>query len=101
MIQIVPVSQAAPLFEKQGVASTETQSLAGLPFADILQESMEQMWETQRISNQDAYDLAMGNTDDIASVMIHSAQATAAMEMTVQLASRAVSAYKEILQMQI
>ena len=69
MIQIVPVSQAAPLFEKQGVASTETQSLAGLPFADILQESMEQMWETQRISNQDAYDLAMGNTEDRKSVV--------------------------------
>lgn len=101
MIQIVPVSQTAPLFEKQGAASTETQSFAGLPFADILQESMEQMWETQRVSNQDAYNLAMGNTDDIASVMIHSAQATAAMELTVQLASRAVNAYKEILQMQI
>lgn len=101
MIQIVPISQMPSLFEKQGVSTGETKPLSGLPFADILQESIETMQETQRISNQDAYDLAMGNTDDIASVMIHSAQATAALEMTVQLASRAVSTYKEILQMQI
>jgi len=101
MIQIVPISQTAPLFEKGSTSSAEGEGLSGLPFADILRESMDQMMETQKVSNQDAYDLAMGNTDDIASVMIHSAQATAAMEMTVQLASRAVSAYKEILQMQI
>ena len=98
MIQIVPISQTSPLFEKQA-ATAEKDLVSGLPFADILKESMEQMQETQKISNQDAYDLAMGNTDDIASVMIHSVQATAALEMTVQLASRAVSAYKEVLQM--
>ncbi len=101
MIQIVPISQTSPLFEKQGSSSGENQPLSGLPFADILQQSMETMQETQKISNQDAYDLAMGYTDDIASVMIHSAQATAALELTVQIASRAVSAYKEVLQMQI
>ena len=65
MIQIVPISQTSPLFEKQA-ATAEKDLVSGLPFADILKESMEQMQETQKISNQDAYDLAMGNTDDIA-----------------------------------
>lgn len=42
MIQIVPISQTSPLFEKQA-ATAEKDLVSGLPFADILKESMEQM----------------------------------------------------------
>ena len=52
-------------------------------------------------NRDDAYDLAMGRTDDLAAISINSAKAAVALEMTVQVASRAVTAYKEILQMQI
>lgn len=62
---------------------------------------MKNLQETRKISDQDAYDLAMGRSDDLAAIAIHSAQATTALELTVQIASRAVSAYKEILQMQV
>jgi len=100
MTQIIPISQMEPLFQHKA-ASEETSAVSGIPFADILQESIQTMQETQKASTQDAYDLAMGNSDDLAGIMIRSAQATAALEMTVQVASRAVNAYKEILQMQV
>lgn len=98
-MNIIPISQITPIFENEGSAASKQAS--GLPFADILQESMQNLREAQAVSRQDAYDLALGRTDDLASIAIHSAQSTTALELTVQVASRAVNAYKEILQMQI
>lgn len=59
------------------------------------------MQETQEVSRQDAYNLAMGRSDDLHSVMIHATQASTALKMTVELTSRVVNAYKEIMQTQI
>lgn len=98
MIPISGISPMSPLFGEEKKA-VEKQS--GVPFADILKESMQNLQEAQAVSQQDAYDLAMGQSDDLHTIAIHSAQATAALELTVQVASRAVTAYKEILQMQI
>ena len=67
----------------------------------MLKNAVENLKETQIQSQQDNYDLAMGNTDNLAAIMIKSAKADAAVTMTVQLTSRAVNAYKEIMQMQI
>ena len=99
MTQIVPISGMKPLFEQnaQGAVRQETT----MPFSNILQESLQNLQQAQEVAAQDSYNLAMGNADDLHSIMIHSAQATAALEMTVQVASRAMNAYKEILQMQI
>lgn len=98
-MQIIPISAVTPLFEQNKTAATQQSSQ--IPFADILQDSMQEYIDAKKLADQDAYDLAMGNTDDIAGIAIRSAQATAALETTVQVASRAVNAYKEILQMQI
>lgn len=70
-------------------------------FADYLKESVMKVKELEAASDQSAYDLAVGNTDNIESVMIQSAKASAAVETAVQITTKAVNAYKEILQMQI
>lgn len=100
---IIPISQMpsiSPLQEThqevQGV-----QQGSSLPFADIFQQAIETMQETQAVSEQDAYNLAMGKTDDLHTVMINSEKAATALELTVQLTSRALSAYNEIMRMQV
>ena len=98
----IRINEATPAFFSLGAGSASTSSeTSGVPFSDLLEESMKNLQETRRISDQDAYDLAMGRADDLATIAIHSAQASTALELTVQIASRAVSAYKEILQMQV
>lgn len=99
---IVPISQMSSFAELQKQTS-DTQQAAGthMPFADVLQDAVKTMQETQEVSRQDAYDLAMGRSDDLHSVMIHSTQASTALKLTVELATRAVNAYKEIMQVQI
>ena len=82
---------------KNSSANTTTQS----SFASMMQEAMTSLEQSQRLSAEDAYNLAMGDVSSLHSMMINSAMETAAVETVVQITSRAVSAYKEIMQMQI
>lgn len=100
---IVPLSGIAPVETVQTLGETAEpqKTSASMPFGDMLREAIENFSETQKAAEQDAYALVTGDTADLHSVMIRSTMQQASLEMTVQLASRAVSAYKEILQMQI
>ena len=98
---IVPISQMSPFAELQKQTSDTHQTVGSMPFADVLQNAVKTMQETQEVSRNDAYQLAMGRSDDLHSVMIHSAQASTALKLTVELTTRAVNAYKEIMQVQI
>lgn len=97
---IVPITPMKMVLGEQPEMQQRS-AATNVPFADILKDSINNLQELQAVSQQDAYDLAMGNAADIETIMINSAKATAAMELTVQVATRAVNAYKEILQMQI
>lgn len=85
--------------EPQSVGETlknETKS-----FADYLMDSVKKVKELEAASDQSAYDLAVGNRNDLENVMIESAKASTAVEATVQIVTRAVNAYKSIVEMQI
>lgn len=101
---IVPLS-SLPSIEGAGAGGTRTsgavQGGGGVPFADVMKSAMENLTQTQQVAAQDSYDLAMGDVSDLHSMMIHAAQETTAIETVVQLTSRAVSSYKEIMQMQV
>lgn len=102
---IVPVSQLNPAMTIEELKNkAEVQADAGnneTSFENLLSQAMDNVRETQEVAAKDSYDLAMGNSDDLHTIMINSAKATAAVEMATQLTSRVISAYKEISQMQI
>ena len=106
MSQFSPIQPIQPIerlssLDSQVSAVGQSGTVSGLPFAGILQQAISDMQETTAASNQAAYDLAVGNVDDPSQVMITSAKATTAIEFATQLSSRVVSAYKEIMQMQV
>ena len=70
-------------------------------FEQTLKDKIQEVRDLEEESKQLSYDLAMGKTDDLTSVMIQSAKAQTALELTVQVTTRAVNAYKEIMQMNI
>ena len=100
---IIPLSQVSSLFptgEAQGAAGA-TQTQATVPFADMLKDAMRTMQETRAVANEDSVNLALGQTDDLHTMQINSVKAATAVEFTTGLASRALSAYNEIIRMQI
>lgn len=70
-------------------------------FAGIMQEAIETLRQTQAASVADSYNLAMGDVASLHDMMINTVMEATAVETAVQVTSRAVSAYKEIMQMQI
>lgn len=101
IIPITKMPSITSLEQLQQVQMPPQDSGSTIPFADILSEAMDTVKETQAISQQDAYNLAIGNMDDLHTMQINSSKATTAMEFTVELTTRAVSAYNEIMRMQV
>ena len=97
---LTPLQHLHPLESNGQIKPT---SLAGsqLPFADLLSQAMQDVAKTQQDSVNDAYDLVMGTGEDLHTIMIRSAMETAAIETAVELTTRVVGAYKEIMQMQV
>lgn len=99
---IVPI---APM-ERMDFAKIEQISGAGaqgtaIPFANILKDVMHSYEGVQAAATQDSYNLAMGDVNDIAQMQTNSLKLNAVVETTVQLTTRTVNAYKEIMQMQV
>lgn len=97
---IVPMSSLPALSMQQQQTKTQQQD-SNIPFADVLSDAMKNAAETRKMSQEDSYKLAVGEADDLAAVMIGASKATIAMEFAVELTSRAVGAYNEIIRMQI
>lgn len=100
---IVPLSSIPSLPGISSVTETgsDTTQVGQGPFSAIMQEALDTLRSSQEAAAQDSYSLAMGDVSDLHSLMINSAMETTAVETVVQLTSRAVSAYKEIMQIQI
>ncbi len=100
---IVPISQMPSIDQIKATQATPEieSSSSGIPFADVFKDVLAEQQATQALATQDSIDLAIGNIDNLHEVSINGERATAALELTVQMATRALSAYNEILRIQI
>ncbi len=88
-------------FSQPETTTVQAQSAGGSSFQDILQQAMQNYEQLQAVSEQDGEALALGQADDLAQVQINTFKAQSALQTAVQLTSRTVSAYKEIMQMSV
>lgn len=70
-------------------------------FGDLLKQTMSDYAKLEQVTAQDSRALALGTADNLTQIQINSMKAEAALQTTVQLTTRTVNAYKEIMQMQI
>ena len=98
---IQPISPIQTLDVNSQAQAVGNSNAAKIPFSGVLQDAVENLQETEKIANQGSYDLAMGNTDDLSGLMIDGTKYATALEFTVQLSTRIVNAYKEVMQMQV
>lgn len=98
--QIEPIKPLS--FEKDGLgAASPAEGLSSMPFADVLREAVSTYEGAKIETDADSLALSLGDINNLAQVQINSMKAQAALSTTVQLTSRAVTAYKEIMQMQV
>ena len=94
-----PLKTIEPLAER-GTRLLKTDN-SGQSFEQRLESAINNVRELEEASNKASYDLAVGNTDDLNSVMLAATKAQIAIQMTTQITTRAVNTYREIMQMNI
>ena len=90
--------------------STETAIPAGFPnpaekstasFADRLGSAIEQVNDAQATANKSALAYETGATDNLASVMVDQQISSLGFQMTMQVRNKALSAYRDIMNMPV
>lgn len=71
------------------------------PFLSRLSEAVRAVNQTQVEANTQAEKLATGEADNIQDVVLSLEKADLALQLTVQVAQRAIDAYREISRMQV
>lgn len=96
------LSPIAPVSFDTASPLTKTESdTSAIPFADVLKEAVSNYTSISEVTQAEGEALALGDVDNLAQLQIDSMKAQAALSTTVQLTSRVVGAYKEIMQMQV
>jgi flagellar hook-basal body complex protein FliE len=81
--------------------ATGTQAAGGGDFASMLASSLDQLQATQSTADSLATQAATGTLKDVSDYMIASSEASLATETVVTLKNQAVSAFNEIMRMQV
>ena len=97
---IVPIEPMRPMeFSEPG--KTLKPQVRQNAFQNVLDGAISALETTQRASQADAYRLAFGEVDNLAEVMINTMKAETMIQTTVQITSRMITAYKEIMNIQV
>ncbi|TCP61377.1 flagellar hook-basal body complex protein FliE [Rhodovulum bhavnagarense] len=77
-------------------AATEAPS-----FAQRLGQAVDQVAQAQQTASQSASDFEAGRTDDLARVMVDQQVASLGFELTLQVRNKALTAYRDIMNMPV
>lgn len=100
---IVPMNGIAPLdILSQNSESTSSAAQAGgASFKDVFKQALENVEDTQRVSQEDSIKVALGEVDDLHTVQVNLQKAQAAVDVFVSMKNTALDAYREIMSMSI
>ncbi|MEK7279872.1 MAG: flagellar hook-basal body complex protein FliE [Nitrospirota bacterium] len=88
------IAKEGPTLDRKEVAGQKS-------FFDTLNESIEKVNEIQKTADSAVEDLAVGNTQNIHSTMIAMEKADVSFQLMMQVRNKLVSAYEEIMRMQV
>lgn len=101
---IVPIGSLpsiSSLSDLQAANAARNTGGTGMPFADFLQNAIEDMSVTNQESQASMQDLALGGSDDLHTGALAALKSTTAMSYTAGLVSAVITSYKEIMQTQL
>ena len=70
-------------------------------FADVFTDAIDNVEQTSQKVTEEAYKLATGQTDNMHDITIASTQANLAVQLFVQIRNKTMSAYHELMNMQL
>ncbi|HWP51421.1 MAG TPA: flagellar hook-basal body complex protein FliE, partial [Clostridia bacterium] len=98
---IIPISELQPIIPAVESGKTSGQSGTGASFEHVLKNAMQNLDNLQSTVDKDSIDLALGRTDDLHTIQLNTMKATAAIELTAGITSKVLSAYQQIVNIQL
>lgn len=104
---IVPISSMGgieslkPLTGAFNSQNIGTEEINGTGFKDVFKEAIGNVQQTEAAVKMDAYNLSIGKTDDMHTMMINAAKADIALQTMVQLRNKMIEAYSEVMRINI
>lgn len=96
-LEMTPVQMSA----RSHLGETQTVEEPAQSFGEMLEDALKKTNELQLESDELNMALAAGRVEDISQVVVAAQKAEIAIQLTLQLRNRAVSAYQEIMRMQV
>ncbi len=97
----IRIKQPSFSIAKEGLALDRKDGAGQKSFIDTLKESIDKVNEIQKTADGAVEDLAVGNTQNIHSTMIAMEKADLSFQLMMQVRNKLVSAYEEIMRMQV
>lgn len=73
----------------------------GPSFSDRIGNAVDQLVDAQKTANASARDFEMGRTEDLAAVMVDQQVASLGFQMTLSVRNKALTAYRDIMNMPV
>lgn len=93
----------APLMAggKVGGNSGGASPVDGKSFGSFFEDAVQEINNLDAIKNNDAYNLALGEVDDLGSIMVNAERAQTAFQLFVQVRNKLMDSYSEIMRMNV
>ena len=95
-VQMTPVTMRAPSHLGETIDKSQRKD-----FGTYLKDALSEVNHLQLASEEQTKLLAAGEVEDVSQVIVAGQKAEIALQLTLQMRNRAVSAYQEIMRMQV
>ena len=97
MTSIIGVSGLGSVAGNTAKTAAATETGAAGDFQNILNDVINNVEETEAVTKVDAYNLSIGNMDDMHTMMINTAKADVALQTMVQLRNKVLESYQTVM----
>lgn len=97
MTSIIGVSGLGSVAGNTANTAAATETGAAGDFKNILNDVINNVEETEAVTKVDAYNLSIGNMDDMHTMMINTAKADVALQTMVQLRNKVLESYQTVM----
>lgn len=98
---ITPITPLGEISGLRPMQSDQQRKGTEIPFKEIFSSAIQNLKETEIISNNDTAMLALGDVDDLHTLGIDATKAYLAERLVVELRNRAMEAYSEIMRLNL
>jgi len=100
-MNIIPINSGSAITPFQSAFPAVEKAQDPKTFQSMFEDAVSNLENLNEIKDRDAFDLALGNLDDIGAMQVNSQKAEVALQLLVQMRNRIIESYQEIMRINV